>query len=334
MTLKMLNSLQYHSNGWSLSNFVRSAGNGQSGLTSFRATLGAFTDVVFSYVAETHVVFGWCFRRNQLADDRLFQVNLAGTQLLRVTTSASGQLVVATGTGNGTEQGRTAPGLINLDVECYIEIRVKHSATIGEVEIRVNGNPTAALSLTSLNTGTSSDQIGLSGGGGGIRDHSAPYFLVVDGTPPNTFLGHIRYGALDPTGNGNSSVLVGSDGNSVDNYLLVDDGAGGITNDADTTYVESATTGQKDTYGMENIPTTPLTIVAIATVLIAKKTDAGTRSVKAVIRRSGTDYDGVAAFLGTSYDAHVALVLTDPSTAAAWTEAGINAMEVGVKVDT
>ena len=331
MSLRAWSSFQYGSLGWSLGNFARSAGNGQSGLASLRATLGAYANAIYGYTAETHVIHGWCYKRSAApADDRIFHLHQGGTQRVRVLAGTAGEIIVYTGSGAGTEVGRTASGIINANVETYIEIRCKHSATVGEIEVRVNGNPTPALSLTGLNTGTASDQVELAGGGSGTRDISAWYFVAVDATAPNDFLGHIRYAAGQASGNGNSSQLVGSDSDSTDNYLLVDDPP--LTHDSDATYVQSGTVGEKDTYTMPNLPTPPLTIIAVCPLLIAKKTDAGTRSIVPVVRSGGADYDGDPAFLGLSYDTFKQAFLLDPNGDIAWTESAVNAMETGVKV--
>jgi hypothetical protein len=135
------------------------------------------------------------------------------------------------------------------------------------------------------------------------------------------------------TGNGANSALVGSDGNSVDNYLLVDDPA--INHDSDTTYVESPTVGAKDTYAASNLPTPALSIVGAGTVVVARKTDAGSRAIKTVVRSGGVNYQGADEhFLSTSYAAYRSMFLQNPNGPAAWNETTVNAMEAGVEVTT
>jgi len=85
---------------------------------------------------------------------------------------------------------------------------------------------------------------------------------------------------------------------------------------------------------MPNLPTPPLTIIAVCPLAIAEKTDAGTRSIVLVVRSGGTDYDGDPAFLGLSYDTFKRAFLLDPNGDIAWTESAVNAMEIGVKVDS
>ena len=129
-----------------------------------------------------------------------------------------------------------------------------------------------------------------------------------------------------PNGNGNSSQLLGSDGNSADNYQLVDENPP-VTTD----YVGSGTDGEKDTYAFENVSSG----VEIRGVLLshyAQKTDSGVKYLKPVTRSGGTDYDGSSVGLGEAWGLQDEYMLTDPDTAAPWTEAGFNAAEFGQKV--
>jgi len=331
MTLLGWNSFQHDSDGWALSNVVRTPGTGQSGYASLRSSGASDRTASYGYASETEVIHGFCYQFTVLAQGGFLRLWGAGgtSEVLRMEVSAAGAIIALNGLG--AEHGRSVPGVLAANVEAYIEVRCKHSGTVGEVEVRVNGNPTPVLDLSGLNTGSHSDLVmSAQAAGHGTRDFSAWYFCDTAGPAPhNTFLGHIRFGTVAPIGDGNSSQLVGSDADSVNNYLLVDDG---FNHDSDSTYVESPTVGEQDTYAMGNLPTTPLTILAVCPLIIAKKTDAGTRAIVPVIRSGGTDYEGTDAYLGTSYDVYREAFIEDPATAAAWTESGVNAIEVGVKV--
>jgi hypothetical protein len=333
MTLRAWASWQYDEQGWTLASAARTAGTGQSGLASIRSTSGSAGEAKLGIAADGELIVGFCWKHTNIIDAGVFyRLHFAGFIALDLSVGAAGEIVATRNAS--TEIGRSVAGLLSSNVENWIEVRVLGSTTVGQVEVRMNGAPTPVLNLTGVHTGSATyDEIVLRTGGSGTRDFSAFYYVEVDATAPNTFLGHIRFGIPVPNGNGNSSQLVGSDGNSVDNYLLVDDPP--LTHDGDSTYVQSATVGEKDTYGMSNLPTPALSIVAVCPLIIAKKTDAGSRAIKAVVRRSGTDYDAaVEHFLSTSYASYKQALLVDPSTSAAWTEAGVNAMELGVKVTT
>jgi hypothetical protein len=134
---------------------------------------------------------------------------------------------------------------------------------------------------------------------------------------------------LYPSGNGNTSNWVGSDGNSTDNYLMVDE----TSPDSDTTYVESGTSTNKDTYAFGDISHTPTSIYGVQVTTYAKADDAGARLIGVVTRSAAADYNAsVTHALGASYAHHPTVLETDPATAAAWTKTNLNAAEFGVRV--
>lgn len=224
----------------------------------------------------------------------------------------------------------------------YIELRVTIHDTTGAYEVRLNGtNILSASSVDTKNTANATaNSIWLNGrpggsGGGGVNAGSSSgiffddfYYCDDTGSTNNNFLGDCRVDAYLPNGNGNSSQLTGSDGNSTDNYLHVDESAP----DGDTSYVESATAGQKDTYAMADMTHTPSSIFGVQVLADAKKDDAGLRSIATVTRSGGTDYDGATQGLSTSYAYYSDIREVDPNTSAAWTKTNFNAAQHGVKV--
>jgi hypothetical protein len=332
VTLKAWQSFYYDTNGWALANTSRVLGGGQNGIACLRATLGADASSGYGMAPMTHLITGFCLKTSNMNPMPFLRLQSGGTILCEIWQNVGGAIEVWRGSAS-VLLATSVPGVLNANVEAYIEVRVKFSATIGEVEVRVNGNPTPLISITGQNTGgTSATDLYLYSKASGTRDHSAWYLIDPDtgSAPTNTFLGHIRFATLNPSANGNSSQWVGSDGNSTDNYLLVDDGS---ADDGDTTYVESATLNNKDTYAFGDMPVASSLIYAVCPVLHARKTDAGTRAIKPVTRRAGTDYDAaVDHYLGTTYTSYKQALIVDPSTSAAWTDSGVNAAEFGVKV--
>lgn len=333
MALVGWNSFYYDTRGWYLPNVSQVLGAGQNSIAALRISGGTFRAAIYGHVSKTEVIYGFCIRPTDLnfgVLKRFIELNVSGTTYLSLHGDTDGA-IKAIQQNNGSEYGRTATGLMAAGVETYIELRVKWSTTVGEIEIRLNGSPTPALSLTGLNLlVASNNEFQFGSDSSTTIDMSAWYMLDVTGPAPlNDFLGHIRYGILNPSGNGNASEFDGSDGNSTDNYLLVDDGS---SPDDATTYVSSSTLNERDTYAMGDLPTASTIIYAVCPVLRARKSDAGTRAVAAVVRRSGVDYPGDDSYLGLSWDNARTALTVDPSTAAAWTDAGVNAIELGPKV--
>ncbi len=214
----------------------------------------------------------------------------------------------------------------------YVEVKVVLSDTAGAIVFRVDGveigrfdgdtrnagtNPTLdTVELWQYQTGTlyttwAADDIYIANGAG---------------TVDNDFLGDHRVDLVLPNGNGFYSQLLGSDGNNVDNYLLVDE------NPPDTLdYVGSATDGNKDTYLFGDAPA-GRTISGVQTTQVSAKTDTGAKSMRQLARIGGVDYAGIADALKTAYHARVRTMGVSPATGADWTEAEFNGAEFGVEV--
>ena len=151
------------------------------------------------------------------------------------------------------------------------------------------------------------------------------------GTEPTNddFAGDMKIGAHWPSGNGATSDFLGSDVDSVDNYLLVDEA---LTDD-DTTYVESSTIGHIDLYAFDDLAETPIEIKAIQINSVVRKDDAGAKTVRAVIRPTSTNFVGDSKSPQDGvYSNEIEILNEDPETEAAWTEAGFNATEFGLEI--
>lgn len=212
------------------------------------------------------------------------------------------------------------------------EIKAVISDTVGSVEIRIDGASTPVINISGVDTrngGTSTniDAVSINNPNGAYSAWDDFYVLNTLGSVNNNFLGDVRVYALSPNGNGNYSQFVGSDADSVNNYLLVNEKTPNTAN-----YVGSPTTGNRDSYVMEDLPATVLTVYGTQEVVMAAKSDAGVVSMKQSMRVAATDYDTAATTLASSYMDLTNVRETNPNTAAAWTAAGVNGVEVGVVV--
>ena len=294
---------------------------GSSGGTASKTVAGAQTMIVGFAVNRSFASQNLC----RLTDGSVTHINL--------TTDSSARPMLLRG------QGGTLIGTVAVDSLPpgwhYFEIRVKVDDTVGEIELRVDG-VTAIGPLTGVDTrngGTA--QITTLAFDVGTSPFNSYYFddvYICDttGSIANDFLGDVRVQAIMPNGNGNSSQLLGSDSNTTDNYLLVDDPN---APDDDTTYVESSTVGEKDTYAYGNITAITGTIHAVQPIVWARKTDAGARTVKTIARLGGVEEDGPAKTLGLTYGQVYDIRHTKPG-GGQWTIADVNSAEFGVKVNT
>ena len=228
---------------------------------------------------------------------------------------------------NNTQIAVTGSAVIGADVFNYIEFKGVLANSGGTAEIILNGVSVLSFTGDTLDgTVTDIDKIRV-GSGATIDVIDDLYICDGTGSTNNTFLGDVTVEKLTPNGNGNSSVLVGSDGNSTDNYLLVDE-----TTPSTADYVGSATEGDKDTYAYSNIAGAPASVLGVAVNSYQAKSDSGTKFARPVVRSGTTDYVGTSVSLSTSYVAGQQLWETDPDTAVAWTESGVNAIEAGFEV--
>lgn len=143
-----------------------------------------------------------------------------------------------------------------------------------------------------------------------------------------------RFLYVTPNGNGYTSQWDGNDGNSTDNYLLVDD----IPHDSDTTYVESVISGETDSYTMTN-PTIPTgwEVSAVIAVAVVKKLNAGGAlnlklETRTTISGSPSYATSAAITLGTSYAIAWERRPLNPA-GGAWNSTLVNALEIGVQTD-
>ena len=94
----------------------------------------------------------------------------------------------------------------------------------------------------------------------------------------------------------------------------------------------AAPSAHQDRYAYADLAGTPAAIMAVQVATVARKDDAGSRSLRALIRSGATTANGATRVLGTSYALYDDRFETDPATGAAWTKAGVDALEAGVEV--
>lgn len=252
-----------------------------------------------------------------------FYSDAAATLQCEVRTTGSGEIGLYR--GDGTLLGSlSAAGKLQANVFHYVEVKVKVADSGGSFDIRIDNVSVASGSaLDTRNGGTDAlvDNIVFVTGDGTYIDDI--YVCNEAGTINNDFLGDCHVEALLPDANGNYSQFVGSDANSVDNYLLVDDPG---AHDGDTTYVESGTDDQKDSYQVADMAAAG-TIKGIVQWAIARRDQTGARDIAFFTRLSGVDSAASAdQTLAASYAWHRAVWETKPG-GGAWTVANLNADE-------
>lgn len=219
----------------------------------------------------------------------------------------------------------------------YLEFDITFNSITGAIVLHANGANVTLSASTGLNTAPSGNnnfnvhRIGLtdsganpSGGSKWLYDD----FYIVDTTGPanNTFLGDTRIACMFPNGNGPVTQMTPN--GAATNWQCVNE----ASEDGDTTYVSSATAGQKDLYTKNASPADTGPIFAAQLCSVARKDDAGTRSIANTVRSNATDLDGATKPLNTTYSWFLDIYETDPNTGSPWTKTGFDAAWIGVKV--
>lgn len=287
--------------------------------------------------AQATWIVGFAFRTNAntigshviaaLYDGTTFHVDL------RIGTN--GKLVV---TRNGTTLA-TGSTVLNSDTWYYIEWKTTISDSAGVVAVQIDGVAETLTFVTGNATNqdtrnggnASADSVLLGGGKSNVGtradDFTDVYICDASGSVNNDFLGAIRVAPLRPDGAGNSTQFTPDSGS---NYARVNETAA----DGDTSYVESSTAGHKDLYTLGNLPTVPTAVKGIQIVTQDRKTDAGARTIRHVVRTGGTDYESASITQADGYAMHMTIREVNPGTTSAWAESEINGLEAGVKLQS
>ena len=302
----------------------------RTGTNALRMTAAAATATtkVLPVTAAAGAITGGAFYATAIHTTDLMQVLEGTTVHMSVAITSGGLFVVKRG---GTVL-LTGTKVFALNNWYHLELKTVIHDTTGTYELKIDGiqellNPAPA---DTRNAGTGLwDRVLFGGGGSGVGYWDDIYVCDTSGgSPRNDFLGPVKaetlYPQTDAVAIGSNTGLTPSTG--TDHGALVDEPVPNTTD-----YNSSNVIGTKDTY---QYPPLTLTgpIIGVQTNLYAAKSDAAARSVCAVVRSGGTDYDGANVSPLTSYLYYSEIRPQDPATSADWTTGGIAAMEVGMKV--
>lgn len=256
------------------------------------------------------------------------------TTHVSVQRASANQIVVTRGGMNGTVLGSYVVTPITYTDWYYFEAKCVLHDTAGSVVVKMNG--ITIINLTGIDTkngGTKTvfDSIGI----GPSQTLNNVHDVVDDlyicngaGSVNNDFLGDVAVETLYPNGDGSSSQFLGSDGNSVNNYLLVDEPNTPILTD----YVEDATSGHRDLYAMSNLVRTSGPIYGVQVTDHVRNSDAGAISAKTALKSGATVENGPVFPVTTTWKTTRKMHELNPDGSVAWNIAAVNAIEAGVEV--
>jgi len=238
------------------------------------------------------------------------------------------------GGNTGTVLATTAGGTVSGGVWHYLEVEQTLSTgglSTGSCVVKLNGQ--TIINLSSVNNNLHATEYptmcALTGGASGA--HYVDDLVLVTGTeaaPFNTLFGDWAVRTLWVNGAGSSTQFTPLSGT---NWSNVDE----TYPDDDTTYVESATVGQRDLYAMTDLPASVVSVLGVQATPTIRKNDAGTRQFANVILRVATPLVGATLTCTSAYAAGLQTMFRfDPITGIAPTPAQVNAYEAGYDVVT
>lgn len=253
----------------------------------------------------------------------------ANTVQASVVIGTDGTVKLYRGTNDGTLLA-TSTYALPVGGWVYLEAKVYIHDTSGTFEARVNAVPVVTYSgdTKASSTISTARTIRIFSGSTFETLYTIDDLYICDGTGStnNDFLGDVRIDTLLPDGAGNYTQFTPT--GSANNWENVDE----VPPDDDTSYNASDTVGHKDSFTFSDLSALDATIYGVQTNLIARKDDAGERSVRALIRSSSTDATGSTQTVGDTYSDKLDIFETDPVATSAWTESSVNATEFGYEV--
>lgn len=214
-------------------------------------------------------------------------------------------------------------GTIALEINTtyLIELRIVPLNTSGIIQVKVDGSAVdidySGDTTYGLENIKSLRLVGGESGNGNYFDD-----LVIDDAD---WIGNSRIQAIYPTGAGTTTQWDPSTG---DNYACVDERP---ANDFD--YVGTNVADEVDTYAASNLSGIITEIKCVQVIARATKEGSPTPTqLQLAVRSGGTNYFSATKALPTSFGEDVfAIWETNPADSAAWEEADVNAVEIGVK---
>lgn len=250
------------------------------------------------------------------------------TTIVSLTVDPSGAINVFR--GNYTSNvllGATDSGLITAQAWNHIEMRVLQDNVVGEVEVRVNGNPELVLNNLDLGTVLPRFWVGGPGGSTSSMDRYFDDLILWDttGDVNNTFFGPARVttGWLAADESGNQWSVVGADSGAEAMTELVPDG--------DTSYVSAAVVGMVSEFSIQELPPEAEAIAGIYIPTMAKLSVAGIGNMQVSVVSGSDVAHGKDNPLTAAYTYRGDVFEKDPATGQLWTKGGLEAALIRIE---
>jgi hypothetical protein len=308
-------------------NFVNSTTVVRSGARSLYGSSAAATCMRdFTASSAVYVRVGWYTIAGGV-NGHIFTLRKGTTVICTVVSNVDGSFSVFVSTA--TLAFTTAVGLWVTSTHYLLELYLNIADAAGTLTLKVDGIQRGTFSGdTKPGADTQVDRIS-------FQNNSAYNFYIDDfglndtaGGVDDSWLGDGKIIGIKPNAAGNYTQWTPSAGS---NWQNVDE----VPHTSDTDYNSESLASDKDSYNLEACGLTSVTIKRAWIEMVARNTVADGSQARMFLRAGGTDYnDSVGArTLTASYARYVSgQWTTDPSDAAAWTTADLDALEAGIEV--
>ena len=215
------------------------------------------------------------------------------------------------------------------DADGIVRLRIDGITPSGWVD-QVNVDTNADVASTELTIGfeqRSSTWLGITSG---------IYALDTSGGANDDFLGICRFPMLTVVDDLENDML-GTDGNSVDNWQLLDDSPSTVPASYGSGGISSSTVGHRQRSNVEDLSALGLdagsTVLAVNAAVYGQSDTAAAETIDYGLNSNGTESTGNGELLGNGdFGSHHTTFETDPDTAVAWTEAGVDAVTLFAEI--
>lgn len=302
-----------------------------SAVRSITGINGGFNTAIPPQPVNSVIGFACRFRLTSLpaGSDRRWIVSLyegitfhVGAQI-----AADGTLFFQSGAGI-PNQYTTAP--LQLNRWYHFEGKFKVDNVEGLVEIRLDGKTILYGTGDTRNSGGLGTVNAIRWGrcvadSAGGMDLDDVVIWNGDGTVNNDFLGDVEVQTIKPTAD---DVVTGWTPNTGTAWQAVSE----TGEDTDTSYIACSTLATPASFELSDLLTTPTNVLAVSMFALARKDDAGDRSIQIGVDSGGVVAESDVSPLGLNYGSTSFVLNKNPNGDTAWTVAAVNGLKGRVTV--
>ncbi len=310
-----------------------STAQARTGTYSLFITGTSTTATLRGWSALTTIYFGFAFYRGYDNICCLMKgINATGTDIFSITRNAGGAIAIHSG-GQSTLLGTTT-NTASISAWHYIECYYYVADSSGRAVVILDGDQggkvdfTGDTKLSSSTADITALKIAMQGSGSNIQAYFDDIVVNDDtGGANNSYPGVIKLEPIRPNAAGDNTGLSRGGTDSGSNYGQVDEVPASITD-----YVYDTVVDEYDLYNTTTITLpTGATVKNVVVVAVAQM-DSGSGNLAVMTKNGTTTTTGSTQALGASLKTYEQAWNVNPDDSAAWEQADIDALQIGVKV--